>query len=225
MSIHLQRDLDALQNKMLTMCSLVAEVVHEGVAALDRPDIEHTEQLIQHDDDIDACDVSIEDSCLKILALHQPVAADLRRIATAMKIGGELERIADLGVNIAERAAALVKLPVMTVSPKLSNMSHLAMLMVDDALAAYVNMDVTSARQICARDCEVDELNRQIIAELTQIMQKEPELVPPAMHLFSACRHIERIGDHATNIAEDVIYLVEGDIVRHQRENLRRATA
>lgn len=223
MSIHLQRDLDSLQTKMLTMCSLVAGVVHEGVAALENPDAEHTRKMILHDDDIDECDVNIEDSCLKILALHQPVAADLRHIATAMKIGGELERIADLGVNIAERAAALVQLPAMTVSPKLSNMSRLAMQMVDDALAAYVNKDVDTARRICALDSQVDELNRQIIAELTEVMQKEPRLVPPAMHLFSACRHIERIGDHATNIAEDVIYLVEGDIVRHR--DLRRAIA
>lgn len=224
MSIHLQRDLDSLQTKMLTMCSLVAGVVHDGVAALENPDTEHTRKMILHDDDIDECDVNIEDSCLKILALHQPVAADLRHIATAMKIGGELERIADLGVNIAERAAALVPLPAMTVSPKLSNMSRLAMQMVDDALAAYVNKDVVTARRICALDSQVDELNRQIIAELTEVMQKEPQLVPPAMHLFSACRHIERIGDHATNIAEDVIYLVEGDIVRH-RDSMRRATA
>jgi phosphate transport system protein len=224
MSIHLQRDLESLENKMLTMCSLVAGVVHEGVAALEHPDTEHTRKMILHDDDIDECDVNIEDSCLKILALHQPVAADLRHIATAMKIGGELERIADLGVNIAERAAALVQLPAMTVSPKLSSMSRMAMQMVDDALAAYVNKDVITARRICALDSQVDELNRQIIAELTEVMQKEPQLVPPAMHLFSACRHIERIGDHATNIAEDVIYLVEGDIVRH-RDTLRRATA
>lgn len=225
MSIHLRRDLESLQEKMLMMCGLVANVVHDGVAALDLPNNDNTQQMIQHDDAIDACDVSIEDTCLKILALHQPVAADLRRIAAAMKIGGELERIADLGVNIAERAAALVQFPTMYVSPKLTNMSHLAMLMVDDALAAYMSLDVAAAREICSRDSEVDDLNRQIIAELTEIMQKEPQLVPPAMHLFSACRHIERIGDHATNIAEDVIYLVEGDIVRHQRETVRRASA
>lgn len=225
MSIHLQRDLDALQSKMVTMCGLVAGVVHDGVAALERPDIEQTRQMIQLDDAIDACDVSVEDACLKILALHQPVAADLRRIATAMKIGGELERIADLGVNIAERAAALTELPPISVPERLNTMSHMAMNMVDDALSAYVNLDVAAAREICRQDAAVDELNRQIIAELTAVMQKSPEQVPAAMHLFSACRHIERIGDHATNIAEDVIYLVGGDIVRHQSELLHRATA
>ena len=207
------------------MCGLVAGVVHDGVTALERPDLEHARQMLQMDDDIDACDVSIEDACLKILALHQPVAADLRRIATAMKIGGELERIADLGVNIAERAAALTALPPIAVPQRLNTMSHLAMIMVDDALAAYVNLDVPAAIDICRRDSDVDELNRQIIAELTEVMQKSPELVPPAMHLFSACRHIERIGDHATNIAEDVVYLVQGDIVRHQVDSFRRATA
>lgn len=225
MSIHLRRDMEALQDTMLTMCRLVAAIVHDGVAALEHPDTEHTRRMIQNDDDIDACDVNIEDRCLKILALHQPVAADLRRIATAMKIGGELERIADLGVNIAERAAALVELPTIAVPEKLNVMSHLAMQMVDDALEAYISLNVESARSICARDAAVDELNRQIIAELTIVMQAAPQLIPPAMHLFSACRHIERIGDHATNIAEDVIYLVEGDIIRHQAELVRRATA
>lgn len=218
MSIHLVRDIELLQQKLLSMCEMAAEAVHCGVDALGHPDPEFTRELAQKDDEIDRFDVEIEDSCLKILALHQPVATDLRRVTAVLKISSELERIADLGVNIAERATALCTLPPIAIPEKLRQMSQRAVDMLDRSILAYVQQDTKLARKICSEDDEVDELNKEIINELTVLMQTQPELIEPAMHLFSASRNVERVADHATNIAEDVIYLVEGDIVRHQSE-------
>lgn len=218
MSIHLVRDMELLQQQLLTMCEMAAEAIHCGVDALGHPDPEATRELSEKDDEIDRFDVEIEDSCLKILALHQPVATDLRRVTAVLKISSELERIADLGVNIAERATSLCALPSIAIPEKLRLMSQKAVDMLDRSILAYVQLDTKLARKICSEDDEVDALNREIIEELTALMQKQPELIEPAMHLFSASRNVERVADHATNIAEDVIYLVEGDIVRHQSE-------
>ncbi|MFO1019733.1 MAG: phosphate signaling complex protein PhoU [Planctomycetales bacterium] len=218
MSIHLVRDIELLQQKLLTMCEMAADAIHCGVDALEHPDPESTRELSQRDDEIDRFDVEIEDSCLKILALHQPVATDLRRVTAVLKISSELERIADLGVNIAERATSLCSLPPITIPEKLRLMSQKAVDMLDRSILAYVQQDTKLARKICSEDDEVDDLNREIIDELTAFMQKQPDLIEPAMHLFSASRNVERVADHATNIAEDVIYLVEGEIVRHQTE-------
>lgn len=218
MSIHLSRDLESLQTKLSAMCEMVADAVHRGVECIENPDPELIQFLIQHDDEIDEFDVSIEDACLKILALHQPVATDLRRITAVLKITSELERIADLGVNIAERALALRSLPKVSTSPKLETMSRLAVDMLDRSITAYLKLDNQSARVICGEDDTVDALNREIIGELMDLMKTEPSLIESAMQLFSISRSIERVADHATNIAEDIIYLVEGDIVRHQSE-------
>lgn len=218
MSIHLSRDLESLQSKLSTMCEMVADAIHRGVESVSDPDPELIEFLIQHDDEIDEFDVAIEDSCLKILALHQPVATDLRRITAVLKITSELERIADLSVNIAERALAMRSLPKAPISPKLEVMSQRAVDMLDRSITAYLKLDTVSARKICGEDDAVDALNREIINELMDLMKAQPELIEPAMQLFSVSRSIERVADHATNIAEDVIYLVEGDIVRHQSE-------
>jgi len=163
--------------------------------------------------------VQIEEECLKILALHQPVAVDLRRTATVLKINSELERIADLAVNVAERTKALGSFPEFEIPPKLERMSLKATDMVHDALDAFVDLDVQASREVCRRDDEVDDLNRQVIDDLYETMQSRPHLVEPAMQMFSISRHVERIADCATNIAEDVIYLVEGEIARHHFED------
>jgi phosphate transport system protein len=152
--------------------------------------------------------VQIEEECLKILALHQPVAVDLRRIATVMKITGELERVADKAVNFAERTCGLLPGPEIAVLDKLKEMARIALEMLHCAIDAYVALDSGMARKVCAKDDTVDELNREII--------RSPDLVEASMRLFSASRHLERVADHATNIAVDVVYLVEGEIIRHQ---------
>lgn len=218
MSIHLTRDLDALHKNLLSMCGMVEEMIHQAVDELAKPSKEFARELAKKDDEIDRWDVQIEEDCLKILALHQPVAIDLRRITTVMKIIGELERVADLGVNIAERACGMVPRPKTSVLEKLKEMARLALDMLHRSIDAYVELDSTKARNVCGDDDAVDQMNREIIDDLIAVMQEFPELVDPSMHLFSASRHVERVADHATNIAEDVVYLVEGEIIRHRSE-------
>ena len=173
-------------------------------------------EIIAQEPQVNQQEVRIEEECLKILALHQPVAVDLRRVATVLKINTELERIADLAVNIAERTQSLTQFPEFTVPETLDRMATLATRMVRDALDAFVNQDADAARAVCHQDDQVDEFNRELIHELRELMTKRSEVVEPALHFFSASRQVERIADHATNIAEDVVYLVDGEITRHQ---------
>ena len=220
MSKHLQRDLENVQRDILTMFGAVEEVIDKASRALCERRRDLAEQVLAADDDIDRRDVQIEEECLKILALHQPVAVDLRRVATVIKINSDLERIADLAVNIAERAQSLASQPNFPIPSKLRRMVELATLMVRNALDSFVNLDARAARQVCALDEEVDRYNREIIEELNDLMRSRSEMIAPAMQCFSASRHVERIADHATNIAEDVIYLVEGEIARHKHDGV-----
>jgi phosphate transport system protein len=216
MSIHLIRDLESLHRLLLSMCGRVEDMIHAAVEILHRPDATRAEEITRRDDEIDRLDVDIEEECLKLLALHQPVAIDLRRITTVMKISAELERVADLGVSIAERAMGIIRSPELTVPDTLKEMSRQALSMLHASIDAYVHLDVRSAREVCQSDDSVDQLNREIITELTELMRARPDLLEPAIHLFSAARQVERIADHATNIAEDVVYLVHGEIIRHR---------
>jgi phosphate transport system protein len=224
MSKHLERDLEALEREILDQSSRVEEMIAKSCHALleRRADLAH--EVAASEMDINAREVKIEEECLKILALHQPVAVDLRRTATVLKINTELERIADLAVNIAERTISLADYPQFEIPAKLERMFARASDMVHDSLDAFVDLDVEAARDVCRRDDEVDEFNRQVIDELLETMRTRSELVEAALHFFSVCRHVERIGDCATNIAEDVIYLVEGEIARHHFDNLHPAT-
>lgn len=219
MTVHLIRDLESLHHDLLSMCAIVEELVHQAVDGLAEPSDELAGRLAGRDDEIDQWDVRIEEECLKMLALHHPVAIDLRRITAVMKIAGELERVADLGVHIAERAAGLVGWGEAGTHERLRQMAQMALDMVHRSIDSYVNLDSELARQVCADDDGVDSQNREIIRELTGIIKRSPDLVDAALNLFSASRHIERIADHATNIAEDVVYLVEGEIIRHRESN------
>ena len=154
----------------------------------------------------------------QILALHQPVAIDLRRTAAVLKINGDLERIADLAVNLGERARALDTYTEFHGSENLEKMANMSVEMVRGAIDAFVEFDADKAHRIRKRDMEVNELNVLLIEEIHEIMRTRSSLVEAALHYFSATRHIERIADHATNIAEDVMYLVEGEIARHRHE-------
>lgn len=217
MSIHLIRDLDALQHDILSMCAMVEDVIHKAVVGLRSPSEQLATELAAKDDEIDRFDVHIEEECLKILALHQPVAMDLRRIATVMKITGELERVADLGVHIAERGCGLIGRAEVPIPDGFDAMVRHALQMLQRSIDSYVELDSGIARSVCSHDSIVDQLNREIIAEIVQLMHDSPHMIEPAMHLFSASRHVERVADHATNIAEDVVYLVEGEIIRHRK--------
>ncbi len=215
MSKHLERDLTNLQEHILTMAGSVEEAIHLGISALRERSAAVAERVIEGDSAIDQEENYVENECLKMLALHQPVASDLRRIIAALKINTDLERMADLAVNIAERAVALARLPPVAVPPQVQHMADLATAMVRQSLDAFVSLDARQARRVIRLDDEVDRLNREIIDQLMADMQTLPDAIPSSMLLFSAVRHLERIADHATNIAEDVVYLVEGEIVRH----------
>ena len=224
MSIHLIRDLETLHNDLLTMGDTVEQMIDMAVTGLNEPSRQLAQELTAQDDEIDRWDVRIEEECLKILALHQPVAMDLRRIAAAMRISNELERVADLSVHIAERACGLIGQPAIVVPPGLFEMARVSVSMLRRSLRAYAEMDGPLAREVRADDDLVDEHNRTVIAELEQTMHRSPELIEPALHLFSVSKHLERVADHATNVCKDVLYLVGGQIVRHASKLKRDAS-
>jgi phosphate transport system protein len=216
MSKHLERDMDNLQHDLLALAASVEEAIQKAIRALQERDTGLAQEVIAGDNQIDEEENLVEEEGLKMLALHQPVAIDLRRVAAALKINNELERMADLAEDIAERALALARPPFIAIPEKLQRMTDLTALMVRESLDAFVNLDVRQARRVCRLDDEVDRFNRDIIDEIVHLMEGSPEMVLPGLSLFSATRHLERIADHATNIAEDVVYLAEGEIIRHR---------
>lgn len=218
MSVHMQLDLSDLHRDLLSMCARVEDMIHRAVGQLSSPDFEETRQLINEDTDIDRWDVRIEDACLKILALYQPVAIDLRRITTVMKVSGELERVADLAVNIAERAAALLNSAQVVIPEQLTTLAERAVDMLHRSIDAYVDLNSELARKVCSEDDQLDQMTRGLMDQLIESMHRYPAQLDSLLNLFSAVRHVERVADHATNIAEDVVYLVEGRIIRHARK-------
>ncbi|MEZ5940594.1 MAG: phosphate signaling complex protein PhoU [Planctomycetaceae bacterium] len=218
MSVHMQTDIAALHKDLLAMCSRVEDMIHRAVEQLSKPDYEESRKLASDDDEIDRIDVEIEDACLKILALHQPVAIDLRRITAVMKISAELERVADLAVNISERACGLLESGQVQIPDQLKDMAGRAVDMLHRSIDAYVELDSSAARKVCVEDEEIDALNRTMIQQLIAYMHEHPSHLDASLHMFSAVRQVERVADHATNIAEDVVYLVEGRIIRHSRK-------
>jgi len=216
MSKHLQRDLDNLQRDILAMAGLVELTIHKAIRALSERDVAQAREVISGETQIDDEENHIDEECLKMLALHQPVAVDLRRITAAMMIVVDLERMGDLAEEIAERAIQLARPPYFPIPERLQRMTDLTTTMVRQSLDAFANLDVHLARLVYRLDDEVDAYCEQIITDLVQTMKGVPELIEAGLSLFSATRHLERIADHATNIAEDVIYLVEGEIVRHR---------
>ena len=215
MSKHLQRDLEHLQKRIINFAGLVEEVIYKAVQALQEHNSTVAEDIIEGDARIDEIENEVTEECLKLLALHQPVATDLRRIATTLMITTDLERMGDLAKHIAEAAVALSSPPV-PIPNKLAMMTDVTTSLVRQSLDSFVNLDSHLARRVVRMDDEVDRYNDDIIAETIAYMKLNPANIEPGVMLFTATRHLERIADHATNIAEDVIYLVEGDIVRHR---------
>jgi len=216
MAKHLQRDLDNLQYDLLALAGLVEAAIHKAIRSLQERDVELAREVIAGDTQIDREENHIDEECLKVLALHQPVASDLRRIVAAMMINTDLERMGDLAEEIAERAIHLARPPLLPIPQRLQRMTDLTTMMVRQSLDSFVNLDITEAQTVMRMDDEVDRYNDEIIDELVQAMKRSPELVDPGLSMFSAVRHLERIADHATNIAEDVVYMAEGEIIRHQ---------
>ena len=219
MSKHLERDIQNIHSRLMSLFAIVEKMIDNAVRALCEHHVQLAQQVIETDQQVNSMEVEIEEECLKILALHQPVATDLRRLTTVFKINDEMERMADLACNIAERAESMHEHPYFPIPEQLPDMVRQSTLMVRMALDSFVDSDVELAKKVIHCDSSVDENNRKVIAELQSLMKQDPALVEPALHCFSASRHVERIADLAENIAEDVIYLVDGDIVRHQHEN------
>jgi phosphate transport system protein len=219
MALHLKRDLDAIQRELFRLALDVEEAIQHAARCVRERDAAAANLVIAGDSRIDEEETRLEEDCLKVLALHQPVAIDLRRVVTAIKINSNLERMADLAEEIAERAVALASLPPVAIPTKFQLMTDMVVTMVRQALDAFFRLDAQQARRVARLDDEVDRFNREIIDELLNLM-KDPAAVDAGLSLFSATRHLERIADYATNIVEDVVYLVEGTIIRHRPEAL-----
>ena len=221
MAKHLQKEIDNLKKRLLALGARVEAAVRVATASIEKRDTSLAKKVIEEDEEIDQTEVEIEEECLKNLALHQPVAIDLRFIVAVLKINTDLERIGDLAVNIAERAVFLSDQPKVNISLDLVEMARKSQLMLKKSLDALINLDADLAHEVCASDDEVDAMNRQMYLKIQEAILKNPEQIASLIHLLSASRHLERIADHTTNIAEDVIYMIEGQIVRHRTEEYR----
>ncbi len=218
MSKHLQKDMDSLKEKIVNMGGVVEDRVYQATLAVIRRDGKMAQAVIKGDSEVDRMEVEIEEDCLKILALYQPVAIDLRFIIAILKINNDLERIGDLAVNIAERGAFLATQKGVSVPFDLEKMAVKVESMLTRSIDALVNMDVKAALRVRAEDDKIDAMNREMYAVMKEEIPKHPEHINCLLHTISAVRHLERIADHATNIAEDVVYLVDARIIRHKPE-------
>lgn len=218
MSVHLQREIERVKKSILALCAIVEDQVQMAVRSLLDRDTNLAHSVEERDNEIDQREVEIEEECLKILALHQPVAIDLRFIVAAMKINNDLERIGDLAVNIARKAASFSEETQMAMPFDIAGMWDKTQSMLRDSIDSLVNMDGALAVQVCRRDDEVDQIKREIRLGVEDQIRREPQNVRPLMRLLAVSRNLERIADCATNIAEDVIYMSEGRIIRHARE-------
>lgn len=216
MTKHLERELDLLRGELIQQFGVVEQMIQLAVRSLVERRTDLADRVLDSDEAVDQTDIRIEEECLKLLALHQPVATDMRWLISVVKVNGELERMADLACNIAERAKALDLFPLFPVPEEMTEMTVVTTQMVKMALDAFVERDSTKATEAIRTDDLVDTMNRVVIDQLHEMMKADSEQIEPGVHCFSASRHLERIADLAENIAEDLIYLVEGEIVRHK---------
>ncbi len=221
MSIHLQKEIEKLKKMVYSLGNEVEENVNKAVRALSNRDLPLAEKIIEADHLVDQREVDLEEECLKILALHQPVAIDLRFVIAVLKINNDLERIGDLAVNIGEHAVFLAVQPSIDIPFDIASMSEKTKRMLAESLVSLVNMDTRLARAVCAADDEVDAINRQMYGQVQDGIRREVGNMESLIHYLGVARHLERIADLATNIAEDVIYMVDGEIVRHKTEDFR----
>lgn len=212
---HFDEELKELKEKILRMGGLVEDQIRGAIRALTERDSALARQIIDNDLRVNALDVEVDEDCLRLLALHQPAARDLRFVTTTMKISTELERMSDLAENICERAIELNEEPQLKPYIDLPRMANWTLRMVKESLDALVNQDTALARKVCADDDFVDNLTEQLFRELLSFMIENPQTISRAIRLTFIGKYIERIADHATNMAELVVYLVEGKIIRH----------
>jgi phosphate transport system protein len=222
MSVRLHHEMNQLKKSILTLGAAVEEALYLAVKALQERDEKTALKVIETDQEIDNMEVELEEECLKLLALHQPVATDLRFIVAVLKINNDLERIGDLAVNIAERARFLAVQPPVNVQLDFPAMADAVQIMVKKSLDALVNMDTGMACEVIEADDQVDNMNRDMYRQIQDAIAKDPGQMESLIHLLSTSRHLERIADQTTNIAEDVIYMIDGKIVRHKTEDYRK---
>jgi len=212
---HFDDELKSLKDKILRMGGLAEEQVRGSLRALIERDSDLARKIIQNDRQVNSLDVEVDEDSLRLLALQQPTARDLRFITTAMKISTELERISDLAENICERAIELNEEPQLKPYIDIPRMANWSLRMVKEALDAFVTGDATLARKVCTDDDFVDDLTHQLFRELLSFMLENPQTITRAIRITFIAKYLERIADHATNVAELVVYMVEGKIIRH----------
>jgi len=215
MTTHLQRDLGVLRKDILHLGGLVEEALRRATAAFQQRRRDLAERVIENDTTIDELELRVDDDCVKLLALHQPVAGDLRYITAAMKINNDLERIGDLASNMAQRALDLIERPAYDIPVDFHPMAEKVRAMLRDSLGALIKSDPDLAREVCTRDDEIDLMHAEHFHRLEAVMKAHPEMIESAVLHMSVSRNLERIADLATNIAEDVVFLVEAVVIRH----------
>ena len=216
MTVHLQRDLDSLKKDIVHLGSLVQNSTQSVVEFLGTKSEQQLQDVLEYEDRINELEVDIEEHCLKVLALHQPVAIDLRFIIVIMKVNNDLERMGDQAVNISHRAKSLIDGPELPISLPIDEMTIAVQRMVSLSLEALVSQDPAIARKVVDMDDIVDDLNAQTYDLIRETIQANPSLVSSAMSMATISSNLERIGDLCTNIAEEVIFMVEGQVIRHQ---------
>jgi len=225
MERHFDEEMDVLNKDILTMGKLTEEAIHRAVEALKDRDKKLAMSVIDSDADTDKLELLIDEKCIDLIARHQPLAKDLRFIATGMKINTELERIADIAVDIAQRVLEIVDKPVLKPLVNIPKLTDVAENMVKTAVSSFIKRDVELARQVILSDSRADDLRNIISRELIEnYMVKDGSTAPRAVQLLLIARFLERICDHATNIAEDVIYMVQAEVVKHHPEKLKTDT-
>jgi phosphate transport system protein len=215
MQRHFHEELETLKQTLLAMGGLVEDQIGRVLRALVERDSDLAQEVIDRDREVNAYDVEVDAKCVELLALHQPTAGDLRFITTAMKIVTDLERIGDQAVNIGQRVLELNREPQLKPYIDLPRMAERAQHMVKESLDAFVARDTELARQVCGEDDAVDALKEQVFRELLTFMMEDPKTIPRAIRLILISRFLERVADHATNIAEMVIFMVDSKMVRH----------
>jgi phosphate transport system protein len=215
---HFEEELEELKSRLLEMSGLVESAIFTSVTALTTLDRQLSERVFDYEDRINSMEIEIDDMATRLLALHQPMATDLRFITAAIKINNDLERMGDLAIKIAKRALTLMEMPAVKPLVDIPEMARRAESMVHKCLDAFVRRDSALAREVLLSDDAVDNLRVEIYRELIRAMQAEPANVPQYVDLMSVARSLERIADHSTNISEDVLFLIEGIDVRHHAE-------
>jgi len=213
----LEKELEKIKKRILGLGAMVEERIRMSIKAIESWDADLANEIVHRDYEIDELEIEVEEECLKILALHQPVAVDLRFLIAVIKINSELERIGDEAVNIANRVQNISKRRRLDLAFDFSTMADKAATMLRQSLDSLVNLDLDLAFAVLTMDDEVDRMHREIYDRIKDVMAKNPDYVAYLINLYTMSRHLERVGDHSTNIAEEVIYLIEGEIVRHGR--------